>query len=447
MKWNSAPAIAAIVLVVAFYVFIGSVGGPRFRWVEWWESGYPNLAEGFFKGQLSLAQEADPRLAALPDPYDPNARNDIQSVHDASYYKGRFYLYFSPLPVLLVYIPVKLIAGHYPSDPIVGTFFAVCAFLAQAAFVIRAVRTRGALWILFAGLAGVTTFILLDIWMYEVAILCGMAFASLWAYALLRFHETPTRRWAALMGTFLALAIASRPTLIVLGAITLVAVWKKWREAVAVAIPLLLVGTMYGAYNYARFGSPLETGQQYQLTNVSLRTFRSCSLCSGPELARFLNSVNQYLFREPAFGSKFPFAALNYNEFDPAVSFPAKHEEIGGILAIVPLAIIGSLAALFALESRAAKLLIAGGWLMLLALSTCAWVTARYELDFQPELLLGTILAIEAAPELRRRSLRVLTVLLASYSIVFGILLGFTGRTQAFQRFNPELFNRIASWF
>ena len=458
------PALVAILFVVALYVFAGSVGRYQFKRIEWWESSYASLSEGFLHGRTSLMQTPDPRLVALPDPYQPNARNGIESVHDASYYKGKFYLYFSPLPALLVYIPIKLITGSYRADILAGTIFGVCAFLVQAAFVLRALRGRKTwlppwLWILFIGIGNLTLFILLDIWMYEVAVLCGMFFASLWAYALLRFIENATWRTAAMLGMFAALAIVSRPTLLILLLAT-VAPLRKRRDAIALAIPLLVIGSMYGAYNYARFGSPFETGQQYQLTNVSLREFHSCRLCTGPELGRFVNSVNQYLFRAPTVNAHFPFATLSYNEFDPAVSFPAKHEEVGGIVPIIPLTIAGTLAVILLWmgkgrtpQTRTATLLIATGWLTMFALSTCAWVTARYELDFIPALTLGALLAVEESLTmlrdlgLRTLPLRLLTILLAFYSIGLGILLGFGGRTMAFQRFNPELFARIASWF
>lgn len=447
------PVLIAILVVIAIYVFTGSVGGARFRLVEWWESSYPNMSEGFLNGKVSLMEDPDPRLAALPDPYQPNARNGIPSHHDASYFRGRFFLRFTPLPSLLVYIPVRLVAGKYPSDTIVGTIFAIVAFLAHVAFIIRALRDRRPwlpvwLWILFAGLGNVTLFILLDIWMYEVAVLCGMAFSSLWAYALLRFIEKPTWLTAALVGTFLGLAIVSRPTLLVLAVVTLFALRK--RSIIPFAVPLIVIGVLYGAYNYARFRSPFESGLQYQLTNVSLRDYPFCRLCTGPELGRFLNNVNQYLFRAPAVSAKFPFFVPSYNEYDPAVMFPAKHEEVIGVVAVIPLIVFGLFATLLVWKtSRTATLLTAAGWLTMFGVSTCAWMTARFELDFLPAMILGTVLAIEefGVTMARALPLRVMTALLAVYSIVVGTLFGFTGRTEAFKRFNPELFERIAGWF
>jgi uncharacterized membrane protein len=274
-----------------------------------------------------------------------------------------------------------------------------------------------------------------------------MFFAALWAWSFVRFLENATWRSAALMGAFMALAIASRPTLIVLGVIAAIAVLmtKNLRIAVAAAVPILVVGAMYAAYNEARFRSPFETGLQYQLTNVALRDFPSCRLCTGPELGRFLNTVQQYVFRPVEVHALFPFVALRYNEYDPAVTFPAKHEEVGGIFAVIPL-LMASAFTLLLVRNRLGTLLTIGGWLTLFALSTCAWITARYELDFLPPMILGGIVALEAGLA-ERRSLRALVAALAIYSIVLGTLLGFTGRTQAFRRFNPELFARIESLF
>ncbi len=474
------PTAVAMFFVVAAYLFAGSNGRFRFERVSWEQSHYASLAEGFLRGQVSMAHKPDPALIAVPDPYLPELRKDVPSLHDASYFEGRYYLYFTPIPALLVHIPMKLVTGRYPSDPMVGTLFAIAAFLAQAAFVIRALRGRKSvlpqwLWIAFAGLGNLTLFLLADVWMYEVAALCGMFFASLWAWSLLRFLDAPSWRSGALTGTFLALAIASRPTLIVLGVVTSIAIvtTRNWRIALAAAVPIVVVGSMYMVYNEARFRSPFETGLQYQLTNVAMRDFPSCRLCTGAELGRFLNTVQQYVFRPVEVNARFPFVALRYNEYDPGVTFPAKHEEVGGIFAVIPLLMASAFTVLL-VRDRAARLLTAGGWLTLFALSTCAWVTARYELDFIPALVLGAIVALEAGlaavavplsssvprsssessqrtEELRgtprTRALRVLAALGAGYSILLGTLLGLTGRTQAFSRFNPELFEKLAGWF
>jgi len=62
----------------------------------------------------------DPRLAALPNPYDPNARAALFYPWDASYFGGHYYLYHSALPVLLGYVPLKYLRYRYAPDQLIA---------------------------------------------------------------------------------------------------------------------------------------------------------------------------------------------------------------------------------------------------------------------------------------------------------------------------------------
>src|SRR5688500_11031105 len=115
------PAAAAILAVVGTYVFFASVGTWEFPRVASTETHYANLSEGFRRGQLSMAIKPEPALVQLEDPYDVNARTRENAgfVWDASFYKGKYYLYFSPLPALLFHLPFRLVGGGYPRDSLV----------------------------------------------------------------------------------------------------------------------------------------------------------------------------------------------------------------------------------------------------------------------------------------------------------------------------------------
>ena len=63
-----------------------------------------NLATAFEHGSFSLEAKPNPALLALPDPYDPSARAGINYPKDFSLYKGRYYLYFGPVPALILAI-------------------------------------------------------------------------------------------------------------------------------------------------------------------------------------------------------------------------------------------------------------------------------------------------------------------------------------------------------
>ncbi|HEX8619531.1 MAG TPA: hypothetical protein VF911_18265 [Thermoanaerobaculia bacterium] len=465
------PTAAAVLFVLAAYAFFGSAGTWEFRRVQWFETFYASQVEGFREGQLNLRHEADPALAKLQNPYLMAQRAGIQYPWDASYYKGKYYLYFSPVPALLFTWPFCALGRGYPSDPLTMTFFCMWAFLASIAFAHRAMRhidgakhVPFALWILLIGAGNLIPFSLIEVRVYEIAVGCAMAMSATWAYTLLRLLERPSWRTAAWMGLFLALTIATRPNLIVLGLIGAAAVLTIGARrmvvttAIALAVPIFIVGGSYAVYNYQRFDSPFQTGLAYQLTTKSMLHDVPCSLCSASDFSRFMNTLMHYIFFPPKFVSTFPFADLRANDVDPSTSFPALPEQVGGIAAVTPLAMLGSALALLLLlakrvrnpATRATMFILGGGWIVLLTLSTCTWVVARYSLDFAGLLIVGGVIAVEQGLTFLRESgvavrpLRIAVITLAIYSVATGLLLGFTGRAQAFRRMNPERFEAIA---
>ena len=454
------PTAAAVLFVLAAYAYFASAGTWEFRRIPvfWW-SYYANQAEGFRRGEVSLAERPEQELLALENPYLFEQRaNLVAYMWDASLYKKRYYLYFSPVPVFAFVMPFRLVAGKYPNDDLSAVFFCAWAFLAMVAFLWRA-GIRSSLWVLLAGVGTIVPFFLLEIRVYEVAAACGLAMGATWAYTLLRFLQVPSPRAAAVMGLFLGLTIATRPNLIVLLPIALFALWKQSRRIVAFAlVPVLAIGLAYGIYNYARFDSPFETGMSYQLTAIPMQNETPCRLCNRSELTRFVNTLLHYTLYPPKFFSEFPFVDMRMNDVDQKVSFPVLPEQVAGIFAVTPVTMLGTaLGALLILARhaasppmRAAALLLAGAWLVLLALSTCRWLTARYSLDFYALMVLGTIVATEHALtwlrqlDVMTRPIRAVIVLLACYSIVTGLLLGFKGRSNAFERRNPEGYAAVA---
>ncbi len=93
-------AVLAGGLVLCVYVWYVSIG----TWTSW-PSGtdyYDQLASAFIGGHPWLAAIPDPALLALQDPYDPAQRENIPHLSDASLYEGRYFLYFGPMPAVLV---------------------------------------------------------------------------------------------------------------------------------------------------------------------------------------------------------------------------------------------------------------------------------------------------------------------------------------------------------
>jgi hypothetical protein len=427
--------------------------------VHWGTTLYTSQGQGFLDGHLYMAHTPDPAILALPNPYELAGRQGLPYPFDASLFHKKYYLYFSPVPLLVFAIPYYWISHGWPSDALMATFFCAWSFLASVAFARRVNARPLPLWILLIGVGNIVPFFLGDIRVYEVASACGMAMGATWAYTLLRFMEKPSMRSAIVSGTFLALTIATRPNTIVLMLVAAAAAFIVQRRLiVAMMIPVAVVGIAYGAYNYARFGTPFETGLSYQLSVKPMQNEVPCRLCTRSDFGRFFNTAAHYIALPPKFLATFPWAQLRYNDVDQRVSFPALPEQVGGFATVTPLTMIASALALLLLLAkrandtrlRASLLLLAGAWIVMLTLSTCRWVTARYSLDFYALLLLGSILAIEHGLSFLRdagvsvRPLRWLFTALAIYSIVTGLFLGLNGPRGVFQERNPAMFNRLA---
>ena len=473
-----------VTVVLALYAFYGSDGTFEFRRVtgraeydrERGRFGlgyYPSLAEGFLHGQLGMYETIPPKLAALADPWNPEERGkvDAWALWDASYLNGRYYLYFSAVPVFLLYIPFRFVAHGYPGEGFAAAFFAAWAFIASVMFVRRALAARTtripmSFWIVFLGIGNLVPYVLVFARTYEVANLCGAAMNATWAYALLRFLDEPASRRALWMGQWLGLAIAARPNvglLLVPAAIALFTIDKplRRRAVVAALIPLLVIGTLLLAYNYARFGSVFEFGNKYQITVTTMLDKKLCSLCTPREFARWANNLGQYLFVPVGVWSQFPFALLYRAQMDPATMFPAETEPTAGIAPLIPLTMLGSIAALILallrekpeVSTRAAMLVMLGAWLVMMGLAACWAVDGRYTMDFALLMTASSAVLIEAAfariaPLLRRPALAAAVVVaLGCYSIFLGLALGIDGKNGAFRRVNPKVYHWLARPF
>jgi hypothetical protein len=90
-----------------------------------------------------------------------------------------------------------------------------------------------------------------------------------------------------------------------------------------------------------------------------------------------------------------------------------------------------------------------GSWVILLSVSTCWFVAARYSLDYAMLMTSATIVSLEAvmATESVARALRlkIVSIALIVYSVVVGTLLGFVGPYDAFKTHNPTLLEKITA--
>src|SRR5436190_19098506 len=71
---------------------------------------YNLLIDGWLDGQLHLKVEVPEALARAPNPYDP-AQRPPGGLHDASLYRGRYFLYCGAAPVVTLMLPFRVLAA------------------------------------------------------------------------------------------------------------------------------------------------------------------------------------------------------------------------------------------------------------------------------------------------------------------------------------------------
>ena len=288
---------------------------------------YNLLVHGFQKGSLALDKVVPDALKNAENPWDPLKRPSNVGAHDISYFGGHYYIYFGVAPVVTLFWPFRVLTGR--DLPIVyGTIaYSVGAFLAAAWLWLRILRDHfpragiatGVGGLLVLGLAGGQLVLARRISIWEPPIAAGHFFAvGMFAFGYLATQSRRPWGWLAASGVSLGLAFGSRPTLATAGAglaVIVAAVGARAladggvkgflrrtaRAICAAGLPLAAVVSGILAYNYARFGEPLEFGLKYQLTSQNEMLAHHFSLSFIP----FNFAV--YFLTPPNWGRYFPF--------------------------------------------------------------------------------------------------------------------------------------------
>ena len=320
---GNAVFVVCLVAVLAFYVWLVSVG----TWSHWpsLTAVYDQLASAFLHGQLALESEPDPALLAVPDPYDPAARKGIPFPLDVSLYEGKFYLYFGPVPALVL-AAAKLLAPGRLGDAYLVFVFTAGLFIVQSLFALNIWKRffqDAPLWslafaLLVLGLAAPAGWLLSTASIYSASIMGGAFFFCAGLYSAFRALDAIpiSRLHLALAGAFWAAAVGSRMTqvlpVVVLALLVCVAIivrrsasrniWAHARHLLALLLPLGLGAAALGWYNWARFGSVLETGISYQLSGGFQQ--HQDELFSPLYI---LQNLANYLFAPARLGYAFPY--------------------------------------------------------------------------------------------------------------------------------------------
>jgi hypothetical protein len=478
MRYRSEPLLFALVccVIIAGYSWVTYPAVAQYGLLEPSQQHFNQLLAGFKSGQLSLKEAPSPELAKLADPYDP-VQNAPYRLHDASYYHGKFYIYFGVTPVLVLFWPFLALTGHYLSQKYAVVIFCSVGFLIGAALVWQIRRRYFAKigtgvflsLVLAVGTVNGAAFLVRRPEMYEVSISCAyaMVMAALWALWWALNSERRPLVWTALSSLFFGLAVAARPPFLFGAASLLIPVAYLTRFSpdfrtrkfgglklgFAAFAPLVSIGMGLAVYNYLRFGNPLEFGIKYMMSgNRVTNSFPFNWQCI------WLNA-RLYLLLPTRLMAYFPF--VRGVQVPPLPQGYAFVENPYGIITNIPFLLLACAAPLAWRQPRSEAtrrlqlFACALAWVSLMSVAfllVYVVATIRYELDFTPYLAILGVIGVFGVEDYhlahpRGRGLaRLGWVGLLIVSIAFNFF-GSCQHLRIFERDAPDEFQGLSRFF
>lgn len=491
-RWWAATGGLVVFLAVMWLLTAGTLT----TWTPY-SNYFDRQADGFLSGQLSLPEEPAPELAGLEDVYDWRQREGINYLWDVSYYQGRFYLYWGPLPALAA-SAIKLVrASQVEDQTLLLLFFAGLGVSLAALFNLLRERffPSAPAWTVFAftltaALAAPVYYLANRPGVYETAIASAQCFLLLGLYAILRALSASKRPggWLLLAGFSLGASLASRfsyaPALLFACLVTAVEIFRSPRlhsrrvsALLAFALPLAAVTAGLLLFNYARFGSFFETGMRYQLTGDALPEDFRLIYSAGYILPNAYSDLVRPLQTTPGV---FPFVSTPYvldHMWPNFIHRPATFysgEPVAGVFVTLPVLWALLLLPLWGAarfsrwlndEAPAASgpsaaglprwaALLLGGTLLVQCLLSFSFVmtTMRYLADFTPLLVVCVAVLVwmvyaRLPNPAWQRLLLVVTGLLCAASLLLSFFVNMQGGAERFLINNPALYGRIALFF
>jgi len=463
-------------LVVAFYFWTATTNGvyPNNSSAIY----YPLLSKSFMEGHLDLPIKPLPELLALSDPYDP-ILNQNYRLHDTSLYNGRYYIYFGPTPVILIFLPWLLLTGTYFPQYLAVPIFCSAGYILGALLFMAMVRRyfpSTPLWLkiiclLSLGMANVCPFLLRRPDIYEVAIGCAYFLLQLIFYSFYRALQEPARAlpWLVLASIAIGASAGARFNYALLGfiftAAILVMVWQRYVKAgrnrwglLWALVPVACIGLILMWYNYARFGSPFELGRDYQLTG----RMESRHLQRAVQLENIPIGFWFYFLSPPAVSPKFPFIDAIPTIWFHMPTYYYEVEKVTGLFVISPVALL-ALTLPWLLNKKwetgnaplLATLVFMTASVSLLTASLLCYggVTMRYEADFAPTLVLfGCIMlchfhSLPRKSKIGRWALNGIFAVILLIGLWNGLCLSFTGYYDYLRLGSPETYATLEQIF
>lgn len=354
IRWQSAVLLVLIVAIAAGFWPLSKLDPWCDRKTEETVQ-YQMLAEALTRGEVHIAEETDPKMLNLENPYDSTARGSLGR-WDTAYYEGKYYVYFGIAPALLYYLPYYIATGE-PMTTSTAVYISCVLAAAATLFALYQLARRwfkntpfGVYLIvsLICIIGGGIIFTVKRPDFYPLPIITAAMFAmfglGLWLSAVRVYNngEKTLSPAKLFFGSLLMAAVAaSRPQILFTSLFAIPIFWNEvfkdrllfskngLKNTVAVCLPYLIIGALVMWYNYARFGSPFDFGANYNLTSNDMTK-------RGFVFGRIGLGLFTYLLQIPQIKATFPF--LNIISVESAYQGLTQSEKFfGGVMATEPL--------------------------------------------------------------------------------------------------------------
>lgn len=211
-----------------------------------------------------------------------NGRLDIPNpveTHDLSYFKGKWYPYWGPIPAILL-IPSQLITGRYIPTNYLSMFFGslnvvivwlILRRINREFFPEKSCRSLNAAFVIFFALGTSHVYIATKSGVWYVSQVVSLTFVLLAFWILLKRKLSTLDYFAA--SALISSSLLNRLSLVFYFFIIVFRICENYFDdrqkflaikhfAVSV-IPLILFIIIFGIYNLLRFGSPIDNGFNY----------------------------------------------------------------------------------------------------------------------------------------------------------------------------------------
>lgn len=427
---------------------------------------YRLLTDSFTEGKFDVDIDVDTKLSQLSNPYDYSQRlkEGVSFAFDTAYYKGKYYVYFGAAPVVLYYLPFKLLTGSYIKDSIVNAINFTILSISIIFLLYKIIKDNfNKTLILFFGLLSIFAIdtcgaltLLAEPLIYTVPILCALAYAllgvTLWTYSI-KQDKTINSLLAFFGSLAIGIAIGSRPQFGLFAFFAFIIFFDQIKDIkhnikpfVLSIVPFIFIGSLMMYYNYARFGSPFDLGVNYNLTFNDMTK-------RGINISRVGDGIFYYLLQPLSLTGIFPF--INHAAFSTTYVGMLIHEfSFGGLFFINPITFLS----LFITKVKkffvnkklyyTAIISLLFGFIIVLLDTQMAGLVERYFSDFSIYFIISSIIVILTFINSHdNQNVLKLLFVFALFALLFSVLRLFALDYQSLDICNPKLYYKILDLF